>query len=140
MRTTLMLAAAALLAAACAPAGDEQAGADTAEPMPCTMIGCEDQLIVETDSALRGPYTVTLTDSAASGDAARRTFECPDGQQCLDIPFPRFVPQRVTVQVTKGGKTATTTQSPEYRVVQPNGPQCPPECRQARVRAESPGA
>ena len=42
-------------------------------------------------------------------------------------------PASVTIRVTTGAQTTEVTRQPTYEVTRPNGPACPPECRNARV-------
>lgn len=130
--------AALVLVLACTPAAVEQdtaragASGDTAAPVvACTMIGCEDQLVLRLSGAPAGPFRVVL-DAPGTGDSARRTFDCPSGQRCTDIPFPRFMPASVTARVIARGDTTVQELRPIYRTEYPNGPQCPPGCRIAR--------
>ncbi|HEX6058701.1 MAG TPA: hypothetical protein VFZ11_06750 [Gemmatimonadaceae bacterium] len=128
-----------LLLAACAggaersdTSGAAPGTADSAPVVACTMIGCEDQLVLRLAGAPAGPFRVELQVPGASGDSARRTFECPAGQTCSDIPFPGFVPERVTARIVAGRDTTVQELTPTYRTEYPNGPQCPPGCRIAR--------
>lgn len=131
-------AAMLVLLLACTPAAEDrdtaQAGAsgDTSTPaIACTLIGCEDQLVLRLPGAPAGPFRVVL-EAPGTGDSARRTFECPAGQTCTDIPFPGFVPASVTARIIAGGDTTVQELRPVYRTEYPNGPQCPPGCRIAR--------
>jgi hypothetical protein len=130
--------AALALFLACTPAADEQdtaragaSGDTTAPAVACTLIGCEDQLVLRLPGAPAGPFRVVL-ETPGTGDSARRTFDCPAGQRCTDIPFPGFVPASVTARIIAGGDTTVQTLRPVYRTEYPNGPQCPPGCRIAR--------
>ena len=133
------LIAGSLLAAACAPAADGEdslradTAADTTGPaaVACTLIGCEDQLVLRLAGAPTGPFRVEL-EAPGTADSSRRTFECPSGQTCTDIPFPGFMPSRVTARIIAGGDTTVQELTPVYRTEYPNGPQCPPGCRIAR--------
>jgi hypothetical protein len=130
--------AALALVLACTPAAEEQdtaradASGDTAAPaVACTLIGCEDQLVLRLSGAPAGPFRVVL-EAPGTGDSARRTFDCPAGQRCTDIPFTGFMPASVTARIIAGGDTTVQELRPVYRTEYPNGPQCPPGCRIAR--------
>jgi hypothetical protein len=49
------------------------------------------------------------------------------------VSFPDFTPASVTIRVSTGTRTTDVTLQPMYEVTRPNGPGCPPECRNARV-------
>jgi hypothetical protein len=49
------------------------------------------------------------------------------------VSFPDFTPASVTIRVLTGTQTTEVTRQPMYEVTRPNGPECPPECRNARV-------
>ena len=94
----------------------------------CTLIGCNDGLNVVVNASLQQDYTVTVT----SGGQTLHTFSCRAGQPCQ-----AFVENKTPATVTVGVATAMGPVSkeftPEYRVNKPNGPDCPPDCRQATV-------
>jgi len=105
-------------------------------PQVCTKIGCESGLQVELGGAPVGPFRV---EAQAAGGGAARVFECPAGQRCEIAFFADFTPAEATVRVITGGRTTERTVRPTYERVQPNGPGCPPICRQGRVRVEVEG-
>jgi hypothetical protein len=115
--------AVALLSTACS----------TPSPAPaqraCTMIGCEDGLAVEIDGTPQGAYRV---EARAPGESPR-VRECASPAACGQIFFAGFLPEEVTVVVTAGDATSSRTVRPQVETVRPNGPDCPPTCRQARV-------
>jgi hypothetical protein len=49
------------------------------------------------------------------------------------VSFPDFTPASVSIRVSTGTQTTEVTRQPIYEVTRPNGPACPPECRNARV-------
>jgi hypothetical protein len=49
------------------------------------------------------------------------------------VSFSDFTPASVTIRVSTGTQTTEVTRQPMYDVTRPNGPGCPPECRNARV-------
>jgi hypothetical protein len=99
------------------------------------MIGCEDGLTVVVAAAQQGPFRL----AARGTDGTTREHECPPGQECGEIFLPGFLPEEVTLELTAGGTTSTRTVRPEVETLQPNGPGCPPTCRQARVSLPWPG-
>lgn len=111
----------AVLPAGCAPAAPA--------PRICTKIGCESGLSIEVEGAPQDPYRV---EARAAGETPR-VRECPSPPECGRIFFPDFLPAEVTVEVIAGGERSSRTVRPNVEVVQPNGPGCPPTCRQVRV-------
>ena len=95
----------------------------------CTLIGCEDGLAVVIEGAPQGPYRV---EARAEGEAPR-VQECPSTASCGRIFFADFLPAEVTVEVIAGGSASSRTVRPAVETLEPNGPGCPPICRQARV-------
>ena len=116
-----------VLFAGCAPAAPA--------PLTCTKIGCETGLFVEVAGRPQGPYRVEVR---AAGETPR-VRECPSPPECGQIFFPDFLPAEVTVEVIAGGERSSGTVRPQIEVVQPNGPGCPPNCRQAHVTVPRPG-
>jgi hypothetical protein len=49
------------------------------------------------------------------------------------VSFHDFTPASVTIRVLTGTQTTEVIRQPMYQVSRPNGPKCPPECRQARL-------
>jgi hypothetical protein len=119
------LCAAALFAIAAAVAGcDDPTG------RVCTEIGCSDGLYV----TLRYTPSVELEIVASTSAGDERTASCvvnPNGS-CL-VGFYGFVPEDVTLAVFGGDQPVSVTLQPAYEDFQPNGPGCPPICRQATV-------
>jgi hypothetical protein len=126
----------ALLLGACAPAASAPQP-DPAAPAPriCTKIGCESGLAVVLEGTPQGSYRV---EARAAGETAR-VRECASPQDCAQIFFADFLREEVTVEVIAGGKRSSRTVRPEVETVEPNGPGCPPTCRQARVTVPWPG-
>lgn len=94
----------------------------------CTLIGCNDGLSVVVASALAQDYSVTVK----SGGATLHTFTCRAGSECRAF-LENQTPAQVTIEIATSAGTVTRSYTPEYKVSQPNGPDCPPECRQATV-------
>lgn len=102
-----------------------------AEPQQiCTLIGCENGLAVEVNHSLQQSFTVNVR----VANQTVHTFRCDPGQQCRAF-VANQTPDEVTVSVDAGGgqPPASRTYRPEYRMNRPNGPDCPPECKQATV-------
>lgn len=102
----------------------------------CTMMGCEDGLGVVVEGTPVGAYRIEAR--AAGGETQVR--ECASPQACGLVFFAGFLPEEVTVEVIAGGERSSRTARPLVESVQPNGPDCPPTCRQARVTVPWPGA
>ncbi len=101
----------------------------------CTKIGCESGLSVVVEGTPPAPYRV---EARAAGESPR-VRECPSPQECGQIFFADFLPAEVTVEVIAGAERSSRTVRPQVETVQPNGPDCPPTCRQARVTVPWPG-
>lgn len=104
----------------------------------CTLIGCESGLTVVLDDAPAEPYRVEVS---APGETEPRVVECSSASPCGGRVFLRdFTPESATVRVVAGGDTVAREVRPTYETLQPNGPGCPPTCRQAEVRVTLPAA
>lgn len=124
---TMIMAVLTGLAAGCSSASVP------GEETMCTLIGCSSGLTVAIDGPAIGPFTVEASDGSVM-----ETFVCPTGARCERATFDDFMPETVTVRIIGGADTATTSAEPTYTTLQPNGPGCPPTCRQATVRARLP--
>jgi hypothetical protein len=137
---------------------------DTGELLACTQIGCSDGFTLALEPALRsaGAYeltiiadgqTITCTtalpfDEAALGgcssDGAWISLSgtaLPEDQQSIDGLGLSSTPAHIEVQILRDGAlVASGSYSPEWAVVQPNGPECGPTCTQAsdRLSPDSP--
>jgi hypothetical protein len=100
----------------------------------CTLIGCEDGLAIDVQGAVPASYTVTLE----APDGAPRVFECGPTRFCQPLFVAEFMPETVEVRVQAEGVDFTAEFTPTYSVSRPNGPDCPPECRQATIRVVVP--
>jgi hypothetical protein len=97
----------------------------------CTKIGCSDGLTVVVENAPPVPYTV----EAALPDGTSRTAQCDASPGCDEGVFLADVTaDEVTVRITASAGTSSQVVRPEYVETQPNGPGCPPTCKQARVQ------
>jgi hypothetical protein len=142
------LAVLAVIPAACAapvttvPPAQPPAAEPAPPPPPpqqaCTRIGCEDGWMVElTDAAtLPATYTVrVLVDGAVVASA-----QCTPAQPCGERMFLAGVTAaEAELEIIGGPVPLRWTVTPEYTMVQPNGPGCPPTCRQARVQVRLTG-
>ena len=99
-------------------------------PTACTLIGCTGLVVEVTGAPAQTPVTVVVT----APDGSTRSTSCisATGSTC-PVSFPDFTPASVTIRVSTGTKTTEETRQPAYEVTRPNGPGCPPECRNARV-------
>jgi hypothetical protein len=112
-------------------AGLLAACASTSEPQRvCTLIGCDDGLSVEVKSSLQQSFTVNVR----TGTQTLHTFRCDPGQPCQAF-VRNQTPAEVTVSIDAGGgqQPVSRTYHPEYQINRPNGPDCPPDCKQAMV-------
>lgn len=115
------------------PAAPPPAEAGTDAPAPprgpvmCTQIGCSDGLNVELDG-----FTEEVELELAAGGETR-TVTCQPPGPCHHF-VPDFTPEEVTATVFLPDREEERTFTPEYREERPNGPDCPPVCRQARIR------
>ena len=98
-------------------------------PTACTLIGCTG-LVVEVTGA---PAQTAVTVAVTAPDGSTRSTTCTSATGTCPFSFPDFTPATVTIRVSAGTKTTEETRQPAYEVTRPNGPGCPPECRNARV-------
>lgn len=105
-------------------------GCDGSVDVACTEIGCSDGLAVVVHGQSGAQYDVEA--SATGGET--RTGSCViDVSGSCSVFFYGFLPDEVTVAVTGAGQQMFSTLQPAYEDVQPNGPDCPPTCRQATI-------
>ncbi len=96
----------------------------------CTAIGCDDGLQVDiTATVAQGTVTI---EASAPGTPTRMASCTLTNGRCL-ITLGQFTPDAVTLVVTSSAGTVTTSLQPAYTISRPNGPDCPPTCRSARV-------
>jgi hypothetical protein len=125
MRNSLLLFSVLVLAGcAAAPVTD---GA-------CTRIGCASGVAIEINGALPDSYTVTLF---APGEAPR-VIHCAPAQECMGrVFFEDVAASDVEIEIAgDAGWRERRTVSLSYTTSQPNGPGCPPICRQASARVD----
>ena len=123
-RLSLVCGIAALLSACSSTGG-----------LNCTDIGCSDGLVVELTGAPPGPWSISV-----SSQGTTHAQDCAAGGNCGGVMFfEGFLPQLVTVTVTRGSNTVTYfNQAPTPRTFEPNGPRCGPSCNQPRVTVQPP--
>ena len=98
-------------------------------PRACTLIGCTGLLIEVTGVASQAPVTVVVT----APDGSSRSATCTTVSGTCPVSFQNFTPDRLTVRVSSGSQSREVALQPDYLVTRPNGPDCPPECRGARL-------
>lgn len=116
-----------LLLAACTPAQPTVRA--------CTEIGCSNELRIVVDGSLPATYTIelaapgleTVSLTCTNGQSSEASIhECrPDGALFRDL-----APDEVTITFTSDAGIVSDTLRPTYTTAQPNGPECPPICRQ----------
>ena len=104
-------------------------GCDLVGPSACTLIGCTGLVVEVTGAPGQAPVTVVVT----APDGSSRSTTCTSTTGTCPASFPDFTPASVTIRVSTGTRTTEETRQPMYEVTRPNGPGCPPECRNARV-------
>jgi hypothetical protein len=92
------------------------------------MIGCSNGVRVLVEGSVPERYTVQVSE----GGRTLRTLECTAGSAC-DAFLENETPAEVVVRMTWGDHDREWTVTPTYRDVQPNGPACPPTCRQGTI-------
>lgn len=99
-------------------------------PRACTLIGCENGLAIEVNHSLPQSFTVNVR----VGTQTIHAFRCDPGQRCQAFVREQ-TPDEVTVIIDAGGGQPPVSRAyrPEYRINEPNGPDCPPACKQATV-------
>jgi hypothetical protein len=121
MRSTALLhATAAMLLASCNPI-----------TTTCTLIGCENGLLVRFSGVPTGGYRVEAWSELR---VAPQVFECAAGQTCPPAFFPGFAGEDVVVRVTTDA-VVRTQEFPDvdYEPLYPNGRRCGASCEQASV-------
>ena len=104
-------------------------GCSVVGPGACTLIGCTGLVIEVTGAAAQTPVTVVLT----APDGSTRSTTCTSATGTCPVSFPDFTPASVTIRALTATQATEETRQPTYEVSRPNGPECPPECRNARV-------
>ncbi len=112
-------------------------------PHACTEIGCTNELKIVIDGALPATYTIelaapgleTVSLTCVNGQSSEASIhECrPDG-----AVFRGLTPDEVTVTFTSDAAIVSDNLRPTYTTIQPNGPDCPPTCRQGTAKLSLP--
>ena len=104
-------------------------GCDVLGPSACTLIGCTGLVVEVTGAPGQTPVTVVVT----APDGSTRSINCTSATGTCPVSFPDFTPVTVTIRVSTGTQITEVMRQPMYEVTRPNGPSCPPECRNAQV-------
>jgi len=104
-------------------------GCDVLGPSACTLIGCTGLVVEVTGAPGQTPATIVVT----APDGSTRSSTCTSTSGSCPVSFPDFTPATVTIRVSTATRTTEVTTQPMYELTRPNGPACPPECRNARV-------
>jgi hypothetical protein len=104
-------------------------GCDVVGPSACTLIGCTGLVVEVTGAPAQTPVTVVVI----GPDGSTRSSTCTSATGSCPVSFPDFTPASVIIRVSTDTQTTEVTRQPMYEVTRPNGPACPPECRNARV-------
>lgn len=106
-------------------------------PQVCTLIGCESGVNI----LLGSGYVTPVTVEAGPVDGAMQSRTCDSALACTaGVFFADLSAPELRVRVISAGDTIVRTVRPDYRVTQPNGPDCPPTCRQGQVQFGNAGA
>ena len=98
-------------------------------PVMCTLIGCEAGLSVD----VRGDRGGDVTVKVVAADGQTRTFECEAEAATCSSFFADYMPENVSVTVTKSQGNTVRSFNVSYANVRPNGEDCPPVCRQGHI-------
>ena len=97
----------------------------------CTLIGCDDGVQVKLTSSLPNSATIEI-----NYDGKSKTIVCSE-DRCNSnsyLFFENITPETFTIKIVENGKVLSeSTHTPTYRVDQPNGPNCPPDCKRTEV-------
>lgn len=115
-------------------AADKNVSSDTPVVQVCTEIGCVDGLTVQLEGVIPSTFTV---EAVVPGDSPI-LVQCSSDQPAIPCAgdhlfFEGFTPEEVTIRISWKDGQVSETFRPSYERVQPNGPGCPPECRQGHV-------
>ncbi|MEO5510061.1 MAG: hypothetical protein ABIV28_05980 [Longimicrobiales bacterium] len=119
-----------VLAVVAATAAGSATGCATASgPKTCSLVGCEAGLAIEVRGDRGGDVTVKVT----AADGQTKSFECDADVSGCSTFIPDFMPENVTVTVTKKEGNFVKSYAVAYNNVHPNGDDCPPVCRQGHI-------
>jgi hypothetical protein len=98
----------------------------------CTLIGCESGLHVRLETLPAGAVKIEVFGRSSDGMPAY-TYDCTASSCDQTVFFPGLILEQGSVRVTSSAGSRTTAIRPFYVSHRPNGPDCPPDCRQATV-------
>jgi hypothetical protein len=104
-------------------------GCDIFRTGACSLIGCTGLVVEVTGAPVLTPITIVVT----APDGSTRSATCTAATGTCSVSFYDFTPASITIRVSTATQTTEVTRQPMYEVTRPNGPECPPECRGARV-------
>jgi len=97
---------------------------------PCTLIGCTDGINILLRSSLPNSATIEISYNGMSKSISCAQSLC----SANNIFFENIMPASFSVKVSNNGEVLhESTHSPTYKSNQPNGPDCPPDCKQAEI-------
>jgi hypothetical protein len=114
---SLLFSATAALLAGCLPT------------QSCTLIGCFDGLAVEFQTPPAGAFRL---EASVPGDPTGYAIDCTSADTCAPV-FQDLIAEQVTIRLITQQGTRTQQFQPNYENQYPNGRQCGPACRQAKV-------
>lgn len=119
-----------LLLAVLVSSGCEESGIRGGQVV-CTHVGCDDGVTVQLSE--ERPDSLSLTIFVDEHSEAFDSVICKDQVNSCRIRAGGITPNKVTVEIKWGNEEFRQTFSPEYESFQPNGPNCPPDCRMATI-------
>ena len=160
MKAPLRLALMALTVAGCHSSNGSMPPADQG----CTEIGCVGGLVMNFSKALTSPGSYKITVETEAGTSTCQTklpFDgCSQASPCsspglilgqsgcalpasehslTQLQIAQGFPTSVKLTIERDGKpVATSTNQVNYQTSQPNGPNCPPICKQASLSVNIP--
>ncbi len=99
-------------------------------PIACTKIGCIDGIALNLSSSLPNTAVVEII-----YDGQTNTLSCAQGN-CINqtVFISNITPKTFTVRISNNGSILSeSVHRPTYKNTQPNGPDCPPICKQVEV-------
>ena len=100
----------------------------------CTAAGCSDGVSVRVSDQRPDSISISLFINEDAEPFASRHCTMPD-QTCA-LFAEGVTPERVTVQIDWEGGAFRETFTLQYEEFKPNGPDCPPTCRNAATEIE----
>lgn len=100
-------------------------------PIACTKIGCSDGIALKLSSSL--PTSSTIEIITESGTL--KTLSCDQGF-CTGnfVMIEGITPEQFTIKISNNGAVLhESSHQPTYTINKPNGPDCPPDCKQTEL-------